>query len=344
MSAMSRQLRTLVFGAVLCLVLAILSFGMRVPYLVLGPGPTFNTLGTDSGKDIIAVSGHPVTRTTGHLNLMTVSADTQNTTIAGAIRGWLRHDEVVVPHDSIYPPGTSQQQQSAQDAEDFTASQDNATAAAACELGYPKGFGVISVASDSPNASVLKPGDRFVSVAGVKITEDAALRKVLAAHKAGDTLPTVVIRGGKQVTVQAVLGAHASGSSTPRLGITVGEGCLPPFEISLSLTGIGGPSAGLMFTLGIIDKISEHDLTHGRFIAGTGTIDPSGKVGQIGGISLKMIAAKRAGATIFLAPASNCADVRGDIPAGLNVVRVETLHDAITSLDTLAKGGAVPHC
>lgn len=344
MSAMSRQLRTLIFGAVLCLVLAVLSFGMRVPYLVLGPGPTFNTLGTDSGKDIIAVSGHPVTKTTGHLNLMTVSADTQNTTVAGAIKGWLRHDEVVVPHDSIYPPGTSEQQQNAQDAEDFTASQDNATAAAACELGYPKGFGVISIAADSPNAAVLKPGDRFNSLAGVTVTSDTALLKVLAAHKAGDKLPAVVTRSGKQVAVQTVLGTPPSGSKTPRLGIAVGQGCLPPFEITLSLTGIGGPSAGLMFTLGIIDKISDHDLTHGRFIAGTGTIDPTGAVGQIGGISLKMIAARRAGATIFLAPASNCADVRGNIPSGLNVVRVETLHDAITSLDTLAQGGSVPHC
>ena len=100
----------------------------------------------------------------------------------------------------------------------------------------------------------------------------------------------------------------------------------------------------LLFTLGIIDKISDHDLTHGRFITGTGTIDGSGAVGPIGGIALKMIAARRAGATIFLAPASNCGDVKGNIPSGLNVVKVSTLHEAITSLDTLQQGGAVAHC
>src|SRR4029079_18858986 len=116
------------------------------------------------------------------------------------------------------------------------------------------------------------------------------------------------------------------------------------YRVNLSLTGIGGPSAGLMFALGILDKVSTHDLTHGRFIAGTGTIDPSGQVGQIGGISLKMIAARRAGATIFLAPASNCPDVSGNIPKGLDVVKVSTLHDAITDLDSLATGGSVPHC
>jgi PDZ domain-containing protein len=341
---MSRQSRTLIFGAVLCLVLGVLCFTLRVPYLVESPGPTFNTLGQNDGKEIIAISGHPTTKTSGNLNLMTVLSDTDKTTIAGALEGWLRHDEVVVPYDAIYPPGTSKQQQNAANAQDFTASQDNATAAAACELGYPKGFGVFSVLADSPNKSVLRAGDKFISVDGTAITDDASLRKVIAAHKAGDKLTIVLVRDGKQSTVTATLGAPAAESSTPRLGVSVGTGCLLPFEVSLSLAGIGGPSAGMMFSLGIIDKISTHDLTHGRFIAGTGTIDPSGQVGQIGGISLKMIAARRAGATVFLAPASNCADVRGNIPKGLDVVKVSTLHEAITDLDTLAQGGDVPHC
>ena len=337
-------MRTLVFGAVLCLVLGGLSFGVRVPYLVESPGPTFNTLGASGGTDIIGISGHAATATTGHLNLMTVSADTENTTIAGAVRGWLAHDEVVVPHDSLYPPGTSQEEQNTQNSEDFTASQDNATAAAACELGYPKGFGILTVPKDSTNSAVLKTGDRFVSVDGTAVTDDTSLKKVLAAHKTGDKLAMVLTRAGKKTDVTATLGAPAAGSTTPRLGITVAEGCLLPFDVTLSLAGIGGPSAGMMFALGIIDKVSTHDLTHGRFIAGTGTIDPSGAVGAIGGIALKMIAARRAGATIFLAPQSNCSDVRGNIPSGLDVVSVTTLHGAITDLDDLQAGKAVPHC
>jgi PDZ domain-containing protein len=341
---MSRQSRTLIFGAALCLVLAVLSFSLRVPYLVESPGPTYNTLGQDDGKDIIALTGHTASPTSGHLNLMTVLSDTDKTTIAGAIEGWLRHDEVVVPYDAIYPPGTSKQQQNAANAQDFTSSQDNATAAAACELGYPKGFGIFSVADDSPNKGVLKPGDRLVSVNGTSVPDDATLRKVISASHAGEKLAVGLVRDGKQVTVTATLGEPSAGTSTPRLGVSVGVGCLLPFQVSLSLAGIGGPSAGMMFALGIIDKVSNHDLTRGRFIAGTGTIDPSGAVGQIGGISLKMIAARRAGATIFLAPASNCPDVKGNIPSGLDVVKVNTLHEAITDLDTLASGGSVPHC
>jgi PDZ domain-containing protein len=99
-----------------------------------------------------------------------------------------------------------------------------------------------------------------------------------------------------------------------------------------------------MFALGIVDKVGTDDLTHGKFIAGTGTIDASGSVGKIGGIALKMIAAKHAGAVAFLAPESNCADVRGNIPAGLNVIKVSTLHDAITQLDALNAGKPVSHC
>ncbi len=341
---MSRQLRTLVFGAVLCLVLGILSFGLRVPYLVESPGPTFNTLGKDDGKDIIAITGHPVTPTTGNLSLTTVSADTQKTTVLGAVRGWLRRDEVVVPHDSLYPPGTTQEEQDEQNSQDFLVSQQNAVEAAACELGYPKGLGVNSVAKDSPNAQALKAGDHFVSVAGTPIPDDTALRTVLNAHRTGERLPAVVRRAGKQVQVTLLLQAPAEGSDTPRIGITIVQGCLPPFQVTLSLTGVGGPSAGLMFSLGIIDKISADDLTRGRFIAGTGTIEASGKVGPIGGIALKMIAARRAGATVFLAPASNCPDVVGNVPSGLDVIKVATLHEAIGNLNAHARGGQFARC
>jgi PDZ domain-containing protein len=341
---MSRQMRTLVVGAVLCVVLGLLSFGLRVPYVVLGPGPTFNTLGTDGGSDIIAITGHPVSPTSGNLNLTTISADTERTTVAGAIRGWLKHDEVVVPYDSIYPPGTTQQQTTEQDKQDFVQSQDSAVAAAACELGYPRGFGVVSVAKDSPNALALKPGDRFVSLDGKPVQNDGQLRDVLKTLKPDQHVTAVVLRGDQKVSVQLTMGKPLPGNTAPRLGVTVTEGCLLPFDVTLTLAGVGGPSAGLMFALGVVDKLGTDNLTRGRFIAGTGTIDAAGSVGKIGGIQLKMIGARRAGATLFLAPDGNCADVRGSIPSGLTVVKIKTLHEAITDLDKLNSGGSAPSC
>jgi PDZ domain-containing protein len=311
---------------------------------VLSPGPTINTLGQQDRKDIIVVKGHPVAKTSGELRLTTVSVDTQDTTVLGALRGWLASDQVVVPHDSIYPPGKSEKQVNEEDKQDFTESQDFATAAAACELGYPRGVKVGSVNSDSPNRALLKADDRFMSLNGVPIASDASLRTVLGTLKQGTKVPAVISSNGRNETVSLTLAAPETAGGLPRIGISLIEGCLPPFKVTLGLPGIGGPSAGLMFSLGILDKIGQDDLTHGKVIAGTGTIDPNGKVGEIGGIQLKMLGARRAGATIFLAPAGNCPDVRNSIPKGLTVVKVPTLHDAVTSLDSLAKGGTAPHC
>ena len=120
---------------------------------------------------------------------------------------------------------------------------------------------------------------------------------------------------------------------------------MAPFTVDLGLANeIGGPSAGLMFALGIVDKVGDDNLTDGRFIAGTGTITPQGSVGPIGGIQLKMIAARDKGASVFLAPSGNCSDVRGNIPSGLQVVKVTSLKSAIRDLDRLERHQSVPHC
>ena len=109
-------------------------------------------------------------------------------------------------------------------------------------------------------------------------------------------------------------------------------------KIKLHIDDIGGPSAGMMYALGILSKITNSDLAGGRTIAGTGTIDNSGKVGPIGGIRLKMISAKRDGASWFLAPDSNCNEVVGNIPQGLKVVSVKTLDDAYKALEKIKSG------
>ena len=101
-----------------------------------------------------------------------------------------------------------------------------------------------------------------------------------------------------------------------------------PFELDITLDGVGGPSAGLIFSLGIVDKLTPGALIDGRVVAGTGTIDPEGNVGPIGGIQQKLVGAKRAGATLFIAPQDNCDDVEGNVPDGLTVVPVSTLGEA----------------
>jgi PDZ domain-containing protein len=172
-----------------------------------------------------------------------------------------------------------------------------------------------------------------------------ALTKALSTETPGRSVPVAVTRANKPARLEVKLGAPLKGKHGASLGIIVADGCLAPFTVDLGLGNeIGGPSAGLMFALGIMDKVGSVDLTKGRFIAGTGTIDTDGKVGPIGGIQLKMIAAKNKGASVFLAPAGNCDDVRKATPHGLKVVKVSTLHGAVQDLLDLQKGKPVEGC
>jgi PDZ domain-containing protein len=130
------------------------------------------------------------------------------------------------------------------------------------------------------------------------------------------------------------------------MGVEIMERYKFPFQVNISVGDIGGPSAGMMFALGIIDKLTKLNLTAGRFIAGTGEITPGGQVQPIGGIQQKMVGARNAGATIFLTPAANCADTKGAVPAGMRLVKVSTLNQAVTYLEALRSGQSqsVPSC
>ena len=319
---------------------------MPVPYVVLSPGPTYNTLTTDSqDRTIIVIKGRQPNKTTGHLNLTTVDITSNRVTAVQALVGWLQHDRVVVPRSAIYPPGQSEQQVNQQDAAQFASSQDNATAAAFCELDYPKGFGVVAVDANSGANGKLRAFDQLLTLDGTSIDSQQKLSAALSTRKPGETVTIAFKRLGKPMTVAIVLSDPGHGQKGGRIGITVGEQCFAPFEVDLGLADqIGGPSAGLMFALGIMDKVGNVDLTNGAYVAGTGEIQSDGKVLPIGGIQLKMIAARRAGALIFLAPTANCSDVRGATPKGLNVIRVDTLRDAVQDLLNVQAGKPVPHC
>ena len=344
---MSRRVRTLLVGCAALVILLVLAFTLPVPYVILSPGPTYNTLGPiPGGSDpIIAIKGRAAKHTTGNLNLTTVDESTDKVSMVDALIGWIQKDRIVVPHDSVVAPGTSQKQANQQDTQDFVSSQDNATLAAFCELGYPRGIQVEGFSAGSNAASVLKVGDNLVSINAQPADSIDALTAILQAATPGSSATVVVQRAGSDVTETVALVAAPTGQKGARLGVSIQSGCVAPFQVDLGLADqIGGPSAGLMFALGIIDKIGSVDLTNGKFIAGTGTIDATGAVGPIGGIQLKMIAARRAGATVFLAPSANCTDVQGHIPPGLDVVRIVNLHGAIQDLLALQSGTSVPHC
>ncbi len=324
-----------------------------VPYAEMTPGPTFDTLGSYQGTPLITVSGHDTFKTDGELRMVTVGVSSQdyNMPLGTALIGWLSSNQAIVPKETIYPPGTTQQQSDQQNAVEFTDSQDSAITAALAALGIkPNGSEVViaSVTARTPADNKLQPGDIIKSINGTQITTGgdtgtAQVQSAIQKLTPGQQATFVVSRAGKTQTVTTSTTKNSQGKAV--VGIAVQTESTFPFTVNIQLNGVGGPSAGMMFALGIIDKLTPGgDLTGGKVVAGTGTIDSSGNVGAIGGIQMKTIGARRDGATVFLAPADNCADAKANLPSGLELAKVSTLQDALTALTDIREGKTPPSC
>ncbi|WP_245687207.1 S16 family serine protease [Streptacidiphilus griseoplanus] len=258
----SPRARALALCALLVAVLYAVAALAPLPYTIMQPGITADTLGRYRGVQVIEISGRPVRQTTGQLRMTTIAATPpgERISLLHALAAWPDPDRAVVPSEAVYPAGRSVEQVDRQNTAEMRQSQDAATAAALHHLG-------------------LRPDQ-------VKVT--------------------------------------------------------------LHLADVGGPSAGLLFTLGIIDKLAGDgtggDLTGGRVIAGTGTIDAAGRVGPVGGVALKTQAAARDGATVFLVPRAECSEAQVNTPRGLRLIPVDTLDGTLAALSALRGGGRLPTC
>jgi PDZ domain-containing protein len=175
-------------------------------------------------------------------------------------------------------------------------------------------------------------------VNGTLITSFEAIRNSYKELKVGDLVEVEIertVNGETKIIKEQVrlVASQEPGAepNKPAIGILVGTTAKFPIDIDFNIRGVGGPSAGLIFAVGVIEKLTPEDLLRGRSIAGTGTINPAGDVGGIGGIEEKMIGASRKGATIFLAPRANCPDIK-HVPKGLKVIPVSTLQEALAAL------------
>jgi Lon-like protease len=345
---MTRRTVTLASAGFLVVLLSAVAALLPVPYVALSPGPTTNTLGSVGGNQLIHIEGHKTYPDSGHLNLTTVSVlggPQQRMDLVTALRGWLDGTIAVIPEEQVYPKGTSAKEAQKESDDQMRDSQEHATTAALRSLGIPvtTKVAVEAVPPGSPSTGKLLVGDVIVSVDGQPVDGGVALRKAITSHAPGDALNFVLERGGKRVKATVTT---TSESGTTIVGIGTQDLADYPFTVRIGLKDVGGPSAGLMFALGIVDKLTPGSLTGGAFVAGTGEIDDSGNVGPIGGIAQKMIAARRAGATVFLAPSGDCAEAITTVPKGLHLVRVKTLASALSSLDALRANPAakVPSC
>ncbi|GGV79235.1 hypothetical protein GCM10015535_15460 [Streptomyces gelaticus] len=348
---------TLILIALLCAGVLI-----KVPYSEMSPGPTVNTLGKVGGEPVLQISGHKTYPTSGNLNMTTVrvtGAD-YNMNLVEAVAGWLAHDSVVVPHDTLYPDGKTEQESTQENAEEFSQSQESAKVAALTELGIPVASRVVvsTVVKGSPAQGKLHAGDVIKQVDGTPVRQPEDVAKLVTRHDPGEQVTFTIIpartaqaaekagkepEGSRKIVITT---AKAPKENRAIVGIQAGTDHTFPFRIDIKLADVGGPSAGLMFSLGIVDKLTPGKLTGGKFIAGTGTIDDKGKVGPIGGINMKLVGARNAGARYFLTPDENCRAAASDTPSGLTLVKVKTIDDAKKSLEKIRAGdtAGLPSC
>lgn len=336
--------------------LVVLTF-LPTPYVIQRPGPVYDTLGTAAGEDgeqvpLIAIDGAETFETGGSLNLTTVQVVGNRERTPSWFElalAWMDPSRAVVPIESVFPEGVTSEQRDERNAVLMVDSQHEATAAALGELGYDTGASVtvVEAVQDSPADGVLEADDVIEAVGGEPVTSAAELRASIQDGE-GTPVDLTVLRDGEEQQVELTPELSTTdGVDTWLIGITLTTDYDFPIDVTIQLDNVGGPSAGMMFALGIVDELTAGELNGGKDIAGTGTIDAAGTVGPIGGIRQKLYGARDAGADYFLAPASNCDEVVGHVPDGLRVFSTATLEESLAALDVIASDGdldALPTC
>jgi Lon-like protease len=340
---LTRRTWTLIVSFLAVAALGLLGGFARVPYVALGPGPTYDTLGQAKGTDVVTVDGQNTFPTKGTLRMTTVSL-TDEVSLFGALGLWLSGRYALAPREEFFKPGESEEQVQQENQKAFSDSQTSAEVAALDYLGYPGKVIANEITKGSPADNVIPLGARILSVNGKQVASADDVRAALENTKPGDRIEVAFEHDGTSKSTQLTLGTRDDGRPSGFIGILPVDRADTPFKIKISLTDVGGPSAGLMFALAIVDKLTPGELNGGQNIAGTGEILGDGTVKPIGGIAFKMVAAKEAGATTFLVPAANCVDARQQTPEGMKLIKVEKLQDAVSSLEALASGKPTPGC
>src|ERR1700739_61277 len=291
------------------------------------PGPTFDTLGEVDGKQVVAIEGALTHPTTGHLNMTTVS-QRDDLTLGEALTLWLSGQEQLIPRDLVYPPGKSREDVDKANNADFKQSEDSAAYAALGYLKYPPAVTVATVTDPGPSAGKLQAADAIDAVNGNPVANIEQFTGYLKNTKPREGV-TLDYRGHNEPAgvAQITLGTNKD-RDYGFMGVAVLDAPWAPLVVDFNLANVGGASAGAMFSLAVVDKLTTGDWAGSTFVARTGTTSADGKVGQIGGITHKMSAAHAAGATVFLVPAKNCYEATSDNPPGMRLVKVETLTQA----------------
>jgi PDZ domain-containing protein len=311
----------------------------QLPVVALSPGPMEDVLAR------LKVEGSRVYDSEGKLYLTSVGID-DNVRFYEALLDMANRDVQLVPRAQLYPEEQDSAEIDKENVALMDRSKETATVVALRQVGYkiePSGVEVTEVVAGAPADGKLRAGDEILAADGHLVDSTDEVRKAITGHKPGERVAFRVERGKGEknvsVEVQEV-------EDQPRVGILLRD-LFPDLPVKVTIqtqNNIGGPSAGLMFTLSIIDKLTSDDLTGGRRIAGTGEIALDGSVLPVGGVGEKLIAVHRLGVTTFLIPAENCAGVKGQVPDGLRLVKVSKVDDALRFLRDPKAAASAPGC
>ena len=346
-----RRLRRAVVAGSFILVVALIAAVFLVPVnaVIEAPGPTWNVLdnGSSSDQDVLKVSGTETYPTEGALRMTTVSVSGcpgYPVTTADLIAAWFSADKRIVDRNEVCPQDQSAEQVEETGKAQMTASQDSAVIAALVETGKAGAMHLtVTEVTEQQTSTEIQAGDVLETITpeGGQTTTLASfsqLRELMTTIPEGTRVTLGVRRGDQKASAALTTIAPQEGTTGSLLGLSLKISVDSPVEATFGLSDVGGPSAGMMFALGVVDEITPGSLTGGKDISGTGTIDMTGQVGPIGGIQQKMAGARESGSTFFLAPASNCNEVTGHEPKGMQVFAVNTLHEAVAATEAIASG------
>lgn len=345
---LARPALAIVSLIVLCLMILGGSL-LPVPYVIERPGPAIDVLGEYQDEQILSIDGAETHPTDGALMMTTVSVDGgpgYRVTPVEVVGAWFDRTKMVLPKEAVFPEEQSREETTLVNSAAMSTSQQGAVAVALDELDieYRDVVMVAGVQSGGAAEGTLEGGDVIVAVDGETSGTVEGYQRLIGEIPDGDPIPMTVRRGGEEISLEV---PTAMVDGTSMMGVMLAAGHEFPMDVDISVGDIGGPSAGMIFSLSVYDELTPGALTGGRRIAGTGTISADGAVGPIGGIRQKMVGAAETDAEFFLAPSSNCDEVVGHVPDDLDVVAVGTFDEALTATETIAGTGStegLPTC
>lgn len=365
MAKLTGRLKSVLWSVALVAVLTAIVIAVAmipVPYVVHTPGPTVNVLGSQ-GSTVVLEFGEaddpsvPSVREEsedeGQLRMVTVSESGgpgSTLRLVDLLRAWFNPAAQIQRYEDVYDDKVTADDLKEAGAAQMTSSHSAASIAAFDYLGIPmeSTLTIEGAVEGSDAEEKVEPGDILLSIRtpdGIDhpVDSPSVPFDLMKMVEPGSTVAITVERDGDQIDVPLVTSGPQQGEAFEgsKMGIYLSADTKLPIDVTIHLERIGGPSAGLVFALGIVDRLSDHDITGGQVIAGTGALSFSGDVLPIGGVKQKMYGAKRDGADWFLIPTDNCEAALGNVPDDLTVIPVSTLAEAVDVVKAIGDGQTV---